>query len=281
MSGTGQEKLPLLVTPSKSWGSTGITGNSTARGARDTPHGLMEREPGLRTSGKPPLLRRGPRTGFNSCHCCPRRRGESPSHQLCCPHHPGMPAPRFLETTKNTASQSSTQPSECFASPVAGAAVTESLPGAPSSRTCSQHLARASHLHPIVLVIHVLQPGNELSRVETVSDRFVFVSLSRRHQKGIAWRFIYIFFFTLSSQRCNRPYSDPSYGTCLTKQNCSGLQRVWRGGTAVAEPLCSHRAGCTHPALAQNHVRAEEMPVFCGLCISLALPKPVFGYKLI
>lgn len=54
MSGTGQEKLPLLVTPSKSWGPAGITGNSTARGARDTPHGLTEREPGLRTSGKPP-----------------------------------------------------------------------------------------------------------------------------------------------------------------------------------------------------------------------------------
>ena len=45
--------------------------------------------------------------------------------------------------------------------------------------------SRASHLHPIVLVIHVLQPGNELPRVETVSDRFVFVSLSKRQQKGI------------------------------------------------------------------------------------------------
>lgn len=40
-----------------------------------------------------------------------------------------------------------------------------------------------SHLHSIVLVIHILQPGNELSRVETVSDRFVFVSLGQRQQK--------------------------------------------------------------------------------------------------
>lgn len=49
------------------------------------------------------------------------------------------------------------------------------LPGARGSRS--------SHLHPVVLVIHVLQPGNELSRVETVSDRFVFVSLRTGQQK--------------------------------------------------------------------------------------------------
>lgn len=76
--------------------------------------------------------------------------------------------------------------------------------------------------------------------------------------------------------------TEPHAAATAWDPSCTaGLQRVWWGGTAVAEPLCSHRAGCTHPALAQNHVRAEEMPVFCGLCISLALPKPVFGYKLI
>lgn len=50
-----------------------------------------------------------------------------------------------------------------------------SLPGARG--------AHSSHLHPVVLVIHVLQPGNELSRVETVSDRFVFVSLRTGQQR--------------------------------------------------------------------------------------------------
>lgn len=49
------------------------------------------------------------------------------------------------------------------------------LPGARGSHS--------SHLHPVVFVIHVLQPGNELSRIETVSDRFVFVSLRMGQQR--------------------------------------------------------------------------------------------------
>lgn len=77
--------------------------------------------------------------------------------------------------------------------------------------------------------------------------------------------------------------TEPHDAAAARDPSCTaGLQRVWRGGTAAAAPLCSHRAGCTHPALAQNHVKAgEEMPVFGGLSISLALSKPVFGYKLI
>lgn len=41
-----------------------------------------------------------------------------------------------------------------------------------------------THLHPIVLVIHVLQPGNELAGVETISDGFVFISLQETKEVG-------------------------------------------------------------------------------------------------
>lgn len=62
-----------------------------------------------------------------------------------------------------------------------GSSHRQNPPGMPLPGARGSH---SSHLHPVVLVIHVLQPGNELSRVETVSDRFVFVSLRTGQQRG-------------------------------------------------------------------------------------------------
>lgn len=61
-----------------------------------------------------------------------------------------------------------------------GSSHRQNAPGMPLLGARGSH---SSHLHPVVLVIHVLQPGNELSCVETVSDRFVFVSLRTGQQR--------------------------------------------------------------------------------------------------
>lgn len=113
MSGTGQEKLPPLVTPSKSWGSTGITRNSTARGARDTPHGLMEREPGLRTSGKPPhCFAEVP--GQDSILAIAASEDEERALPTSCAAHTiqGCLRPADFWKPQKTTSQSSAQPSQ-------------------------------------------------------------------------------------------------------------------------------------------------------------------------
>lgn len=35
------------------------------------------------------------------------------------------------------------------------------------------------YLHAVVFIIHVLDPGNELTSVEAISDRFVFITLRK------------------------------------------------------------------------------------------------------
>lgn len=50
----------------------------------------------------------------------------------------------------------------------------QQLPPAPAAA------ARAPHLHAVVLVVHVLEPGDELARVEAVAHRLVLVALRGR-----------------------------------------------------------------------------------------------------
>lgn len=33
------------------------------------------------------------------------------------------------------------------------------------------------YLHAVILVIHILDPGNELASIEAISDRFVLITL--------------------------------------------------------------------------------------------------------
>lgn len=112
------------------------------------------------------------------------------------------------------------------------------LPGARGSHS--------SHLHPVVFVIHVLQPGNELSRIETVSDRFVFVSLRMGQQRE---RLVLCCKQLRVSQAV---FISPSWGThsselqCLqggrmditaASCSCSPFQGSASGGDA---PMCTH-----------------------------------------
>lgn len=37
------------------------------------------------------------------------------------------------------------------------------------------------HLHAVILVIYILDPGNELTGIETISHRLVFITLRQRN----------------------------------------------------------------------------------------------------
>lgn len=111
------------------------------------------------------------------------------------------------------------------------------LPGARGSHS--------SHLHPVVFVIHVLQPGNELSRVETVSDRFVFVSLRMGQQRE---RLVLCFKQLQVSQDIFKPLLGHTLlrtavpagredGHHCCQLSCSPFQGSASGGDA---PMCTH-----------------------------------------
>lgn len=40
------------------------------------------------------------------------------------------------------------------------------------------------YLHAVVFIVHVLDPGNELTSVEAISDRFVFITLRKKKKKS-------------------------------------------------------------------------------------------------
>lgn len=39
------------------------------------------------------------------------------------------------------------------------------------------------YLHAVIFIVHVLDPGNELTSVEAISDRFVFITLRKKKKK--------------------------------------------------------------------------------------------------
>lgn len=40
-----------------------------------------------------------------------------------------------------------------------------------------------AYLHTVIFIVHVLDPGNELTSVEAISDRFVFIALRKKSYK--------------------------------------------------------------------------------------------------
>lgn len=47
--------------------------------------------------------------------------------------------------------------------------------------------ARGPHLHAVILVVHVLQPGDELAGIEPVTHRLVLVPLQEREMWTLGW----------------------------------------------------------------------------------------------
>lgn len=45
----------------------------------------------------------------------------------------------------------------------------------------------AIYLHAVIFIIHVLDPGNELTSVETISHRFVFITLRKQIKLQCRW----------------------------------------------------------------------------------------------
>lgn len=47
---------------------------------------------------------------------------------------------------------------------------------------------QGTHLHAVVLVIHILEPGDELAGIEPISHGLVLIPLEKKSNMGICWR---------------------------------------------------------------------------------------------